>query len=45
MVAIKVIRIDQFAPAVLERILKRCSSVKAKALARLTPTPTIGPHQ
>jgi branched-chain amino acid transport system substrate-binding protein len=34
-VAIKVIRIDQFAPAVLERVLKRFER-EAKALARLT---------
>jgi serine/threonine-protein kinase len=34
-VAIKVIRIDQFAPAVLERILKRFER-EARALARLT---------
>ena len=34
-VAIKVIRIDQFAPTVLERILKRFER-EAKALARLT---------
>ena len=34
-VAVKVIRIDQFAPAVLERILKRFER-EAKALARLT---------
>jgi branched-chain amino acid transport system substrate-binding protein len=36
-VAIKVIRIDQFAPAVLERVLKRFER-EAKALARLTHT-------
>jgi len=34
-VAVKVIRVDQFAPAVLERILKRFER-EAKALARLT---------
>jgi eukaryotic-like serine/threonine-protein kinase len=34
-VAVKVIRVDQFAPAELERILKRFER-EAKALARLT---------
>src|SRR5512137_1564554 len=34
-VAVKVIRVDQFAPAVLERILKRFER-EAKALARLS---------
>src|SRR5512137_270268 len=34
-VAVKIIRVEQFAPAVLERILKRFER-EAKALARLT---------
>ena len=40
-VAVKVIRIDQFAPAALERILKRFNN-EAKAVASLTHTNIVG---
>ncbi|MBU4225554.1 MAG: hypothetical protein KKC71_07015 [Chloroflexi bacterium] len=39
--AVKVIRIDQFAPVVLERILKRFER-KAKSLAKLSHPNIVG---